>query len=82
MGIKAIKEKVPVIVMTTHYRLEGEMHVAPGGRLLDEINREREFLPVTNVTIYDLNGDTPIDTLDFLAVNRAMIIILAPAVSA
>jgi len=80
MGIKAIKEKVPVIILTTHYRLEGELHVAPGGRLLDEVNREREFLPITNATIYDISGETPLDTLDFIAVNRALIVMVAPSI--
>ena len=80
MGIKAIKEKVPVVLLTTHYRLEGEMHVAPGGRLLDEINRERDFLPITNATIYELTGETPIDTLDFIAVNKSLIVMVAPSI--
>ncbi|MCL5035884.1 MAG: hypothetical protein M1269_02090 [Chloroflexi bacterium] len=80
MGIKAIKEKVPVIILAAGYRVEGEMHVAPGGRLLDEINRERDFLPLTNATIYDVTGEVPLDTLEFLAVNKDMTVMVAPAI--
>jgi hypothetical protein len=80
MGVRAVKEKVPVILLTTSYRLEGEMHVVPGGRLLDEINKERDFLPITNATVYDISGETPLDTLDFIAVNKSLVIMVAPSV--
>lgn len=80
MGVRAVKEKVPVILLTTTYRLEGEMHVVPGGRLLDEINKERDFIPVTNATVYDISGETPLDTLDFLAVNKSLVVMVAPSI--
>lgn len=80
MGVKVVKEKIQVIVITTAMRLEGEMHVVPGGRLLDEVNKERGFLPVTNVTIYDVSGENVIDTLDFIAVNRNQIVLIAPSI--
>lgn len=79
MGVRAVKEKIPVILLTTTYRLEGEMHVVPGGRLLDEINKERDFLPVTNATVYDISGETPLDTLDFIAVNKSLVVMVAPS---
>jgi hypothetical protein len=80
MGVRAIKEKIPVILLTNTYRLEGEIHVVPGGRLLDEINKERDFLPLTNATVYDISGETPLDSLDFIAVNKNLIVMVAPAV--
>lgn len=80
MGVRAVKEKIPVILLTTTYRLEGEMHVVPGGRLLDEINKERGFIPITNATIYDISGDAPLDTLDFIAVNKSLVVMIAPSV--
>ena len=79
MAVRAVKEKVPVILMTTTYRLEGEMHVVPGGRLLDEINKERDFIPITNATVYDVSGEQPLDTLDFIAVNKSLVVMVAPA---
>ena len=79
MGVRAVKEKLPVIILTTTYRLEGEMHVVPGGRLLDEINKERDFIPITNATVYDVTGEV-VDTLDFIAVNKTLILMMAPTV--
>lgn len=78
MPIKTAKEKIRVIVITAHMRLEGDMHVVPGGRLLDEINKEREFLPVTDATIYDVQGENVIDTLEFIAINKHQILLIAP----
>jgi hypothetical protein len=80
MGVRAVKEKIPVILLTTTYRIEGEMHVVPGGRLLDEINKERDFVPITNATVYDITGETPLDTLDFIAVNKSLVVMVAPSV--
>lgn len=79
MPVRTIKEKISVIVLTTTYRLEGEMHILPGGRLLDEINRERDFIPLTNATLFDPVGGQPVDTLDFIAVNKALVLMVAPA---
>ncbi|MFH1453657.1 MAG: hypothetical protein ABIH00_06730 [Armatimonadota bacterium] len=79
MPIVTAKEKIRVVIITTHLRLEGEMHVIPGGRLLDEINKERVFLPVTDATIYDMHGENIIDTLEFIAVNKNQILLIAPA---
>jgi len=76
--IKTTKEKIRVIIITSSMRLEGDMHVVPGGRLLDEINKEREFLPVTAATIYDVHGENIIDTLEFIAVNKHQILFIAP----
>ncbi|MHB2015376.1 MAG: DUF6812 domain-containing protein [Candidatus Xenobia bacterium] len=80
MSVRAVKEKIPVILLTTTYRLEGELHVVPGGRLLDEINKERDFIPITNATVYDVTGETPLDTLEFIAVNKSLVVMVAPTV--
>ncbi len=71
-----------MVLLTTSYRLEGEMHVVPGGRLLDEINKERDFIPLTNATVYDISGETPLDTLDFIAVNKNLVVMVAPSIPA
>lgn len=77
-----VKEKVPVILLTASYRVEGEMHVVPGGRMIDEINKkDRDFIPVTNATIYEIAGDAPLDSLEFIAVNKNQVIMVAPSVN-
>lgn len=78
MAVRAVKESVRVILLTSTLRVEGQIHVIPGGRLLDEINKERDFIPVTRAAIYALDGETPLDTLDFVAVNKAQVVLIAP----
>lgn len=79
MGIKALKERVHIVLLTASYRVEGEMHVVPGGRILDEINKERDFVPITNATIYEVSGEMPLDVLDFIAINKNLIVMVAPS---
>jgi hypothetical protein len=64
--------------MTRQYRIEGEIHVVAGGRLVDELNKERDFIPLTNVTVFDVVGGNPIDTVEFVAVNKDAVVFLAP----
>jgi hypothetical protein len=78
LGIKVAKDKVSVVVMTPQYRIEGDLHVVQGGRLIDEINKERDFIPLTNVTVYDLVGGNPIDTVEFIAIHKNTIVFVAP----
>lgn len=78
VAIRSAKEIIPVVFFTSTYRLEGEMHVVADGRLLDEINKERDFIPLTNATIYDATG-SPLETLDFIAINKSQILMAAPA---
>jgi hypothetical protein len=79
VAVRAVKESVRVILLTSTYRVEGYIHVVPGGRLLDEINKEREFIPVTKASIYAIDGEAPLDTLDFIAVNKNQVVMVAPA---
>lgn len=81
MAVRAVKESIRIILLTSTYRVEGYLHVVPGGRLLDEVNKEREFIPLTRASIYTLDGETPLDTLDFVAINRAQVVMLAPAIT-
>ena len=79
MAVRAVKESIRVISATSTYRVEGYLHVVPGGRLLDEVNKEREFIPITKAAIYALDGEAPLDTLDFVAINKTQVVMIAPA---
>lgn len=81
MAVRAVKESIRVILLTSTYRVEGYIHVVPGGRLLDEVNKEREFIPVTKASIYALDGEAPLDILDFVAINKNQVVMIAPAVA-
>ena len=51
-------------------------------RKLSEINKkDRDFIPVTNATIYEIAGDAPLDSLEFIAVNKNQVIMVAPSVN-
>lgn len=81
MAVRAVKESIRVILLTSTYRVEGYIHVVPGGRLLDEVNKEREFIPITKASIYALDGEAPLDILDFVAINKNQVVMIAPAVA-
>ena len=78
MGLKVPKERKWVIAIVDRYRLEGEMHVLPRSRPLDEINKQTQFLPLTNVTIYDLSTSSLVDTVPVIFVNKNYIKMLIP----
>lgn len=71
------KEAVAVIIQTIDHRISGQIHIRPGERLKDEINREDPFFAVTDATILDENG-APLYRSEFLAINRQQIIWLLP----
>ena len=77
-AIKVHKERRLVIVLVGNYRLEGEMHVLPGARISDELNKTNQFLPLTNVSIFSLDDSKLIDTVPLVLVNKDMISLLVP----
>ena len=72
------KEKIPLFVMTQRYRIEGEFHLLPGGKLLEQFHREKDFIPLTQVKVFDLEKNHHVDTVEFLAINKQSIIFWAP----
>lgn len=74
MSLRIPKEKMPVIVLTKYSKIVGDAHITPGGRLLDELNKGRNFIPITNAKFYDVSGKDLIETVDFVAVNKDHVI--------
>lgn len=66
---------------TTRHRITGDLTLSESGfrsRLSDLLNAsEREFLPLTGVTVEPLDGGAPSEHA-FLAVSRAHIVFVAP----
>lgn len=77
MQVRSVKETVSVMVLVAGYRLEGQVHVSPGGRLTDEVNRETNFLPMTRVTVFTLAGQKVV-ALEFLTLNKNNVLFIAP----
>ena len=65
-----------VIVMTNQYKIVGFIYAHPGTRVLDMLNRPGEFIPLTNVIVYNLAGDKELDRPAFVAVSKHAINIL------
>lgn len=72
------KVPVHVIIQTTAQLIYGKIHVKPDERLSDEINRDLEFLPVTNAVIYSLEGQI-LYQANFLSINRGQIVWILPS---
>jgi hypothetical protein len=78
MRLRAVKDTLSVTICTLQgYRLVGEMHITPGSRLTDEVNREQNFLPFTQVSVYNGEGYL-ITTTEFMLVNKHNVIWMAP----
>lgn len=65
-----------LIQMQTHH-IRGYVHVRNDERLSDEINRDNNFLAVTDAEIYSPGGEI-LYTNDFVAVNLKHIVWLMP----
>ncbi|MCX8061269.1 MAG: hypothetical protein N3D16_01675 [Anaerolineales bacterium] len=74
---RVTKEQIPVIIQTVFGRIEGFFYVMAGARLKDEINNSEQFIALTNVKVYDLDGNCEF-ICDFLSLNRDHIVWLAP----
>ena len=77
MPMKAEKKEVRVTIYTEHHKVEGTYHMVPDARFSDDLNaRQKDFIPLTKVTITDLHdsGGSP-TTSDFLALNKHHIVL-------
>lgn len=64
----------PVIIQTVSNRIIGNLHARENERIKDALNSTETFIAMTNVQIFDLNGQVELKKSDFLAINRAEII--------
>lgn len=78
---KISRHKIEVVIFTPQYRIEGEIHVPPGGRITDLVNiPQTNFIAVTSARIYRAiqKREEPLYKKDFLALNKEYIIIISP----
>ena len=71
------KKPVSALIQTASYRIEGDLYVAPGERIKDELNSSHEFIALTDARIFDLAGKE-LYTTKFLSLNKTAIIWLIP----
>lgn len=73
------KDKVRCFIATSEFRIEGDMHVLSGSRLTDALNsKAKDFLVVTDTSVYDLKSGALLYEPSYLTVNREMISIIFP----
>ena len=71
------KDSISASIHTSCYRIQGNIYVRVGERLTDELNGCEQFLPVTDASVFDLNGKE-LYRSDFIIVNRDQIVLLVP----
>jgi hypothetical protein len=72
------KKAVLSDIQTLTHRMHGYVHVRQGERLSDEINSAEHFIAVTQVEIYNPEGEV-IQSCAFMVINREHIVWIAPA---
>lgn len=73
------KERVRVVIGTSSYRIEGDVHILAGGRLTDLVNvKAKDFWAITNATIKDLSGEEVLYEIPYGVVSRDEIVWLFP----
>lgn len=71
------KTPLPALIQTSLHLIRGNIHVRPGERVKDELDRNELFLAVTEATITDVQGNILHQT-PFIAVRREQIIWVIP----
>jgi hypothetical protein len=71
------KNPVAVIIQTVNHRITGNIHIRPEDRIKDELDRNEDFLAVTDAIILDNDGKQ-IASAKFISVNRHQIVWVLP----
>ncbi|MFN4152625.1 MAG: hypothetical protein ACK4IX_16910 [Candidatus Sericytochromatia bacterium] len=72
------KEARRMVILLENYRIEGYMYLIPGARLVDELNKNTTFIPLTDCIIYDKDTSLEIDRLGFMVVNKNFVSVVFP----
>jgi hypothetical protein len=74
------KDRVDVVIVTTQYRIEGEMYVLAGSRLTDALNsKAKDFFAITDARVFDTSSGEVLYKPEYIAVARASIVAIFPA---
>ena len=80
MAYKTLVKKVKIntIIRTAGEKIEGNVHCLPNMRLLDLMNSNSDqFIPVSNVAVYDEESGKLLYQVPFMAVNKNHIIVIS-----
>jgi len=71
------REKVKSVIFTSNAKIEGYVHIPPGGRITDFMNNiAKPFIPITDVVMTFTDGK--VITTNLLQLNKDYIIALVP----
>jgi hypothetical protein len=71
------KEAIPIVLQTMTNVICGKIHVMPGRRFKDEINRLEDFFAITDAVIYNSSGKE-LYRCEFLTASRDKIVWIFP----
>jgi len=71
------KEAVSIVIQTMTNVIRGKIHVMPGRRFKDEINRLEDFFAITDAVIYNPSGKE-IYRCEFLTASKDKIVWIFP----
>ncbi|HTD90939.1 MAG TPA: hypothetical protein VK663_09770 [Burkholderiales bacterium] len=72
--------KTKVVILTRSYRIKGHIHLHPGARVTDYMIDSKDFMALTDVEVWDLNGRLVMNS-PFVNVSRDHIEIVTPEVA-
>jgi hypothetical protein len=69
--------RTKVVILTRSYRIKGHIHLLPGARVTDYMIDSKDFMALTEVEIWDLDGRLVMSS-PFVDISRDHIEIVAP----
>jgi hypothetical protein len=78
------KTETDVVIFTQQHRIEGKAHILPGARFTDFMNTTTGFgfMPITDAKIYNLADGKLLYAVDFLSVNKNLVVMAFHGISA
>jgi len=70
-------DRTKVVILTSHYRVIGEIALMTGARLTDYVNDSKNFIAVINAEVKD-HENIRVFNAPFLDVNREHVELIAP----
>ena len=71
------KDVIPSTIQTLVSRIQGNIHVRVNERVKDELNRDEQFLAITDANIFNLQGQKLYEA-EFMLINRDHVVWILP----
>lgn len=68
-----------IVILTKHYRIEGNIALVPGARVTDYMHEANQFFAVTEADVLTYDGHYRVLRSPFINVNRDLVEVIAPA---